>query len=97
MTDKGLPTTLVQSFKQSAACDLAARLVRLNQEFTLKLSLRATLPLYAASKMRRTVLVSLSGLEGLAAAGEQTVLNAVAGDFRARINACLLPDIVLMN
>lgn len=74
---------------------LSARLVRSNLDVALNHLLRATLSLSAASDA--TGYVRLSGLEGLAAAGEQTMLNAVAGDFRTRINAGFLPDIVFVH
>ena len=45
MTDMVLPTTLVQSFMQSTAYALAARLVRSNLEVALKHSFRAMLSL----------------------------------------------------
>ena len=48
MTDMALPTTLVQAFMQSAAYDLAARLVRSNPEVALQHLLRATLSVYVA-------------------------------------------------
>lgn len=77
MTDMGLPAIFVQSFMQSAACELA----RSNPEVALKHLLKATLSVYVARDA--TEPLGLSGLEGLTATGEQTMLNAVAGDFRA--------------